>query len=93
MPAPDIEYRDDPLPGYRGLQDIAIGTEDVVLATPRFVRVLSAGDLIYVDSLGEEHTLAGMSPGDDVVGPIGGAVYVKTIRGSSTVSSVQLGIT
>ena len=95
MPAPDIDNSDGPSVGYRGLETVTIGADDVTFPSPRTVRIVapaSGGNLVFIDSLGREHTLNGVSAGADAVGPGDGLVYVRTIRGSSTVTRVLTGI-
>ena len=79
-------------PCYRGMRIIVIGADDVLIDPPGPLRVVTAGDLNIVDALGNQHMLAGLAAGADVVGPHGAAVAVQTVRGSSTVTQVLLGI-
>ena len=92
MAAPDISRYDWVLPGYRGLETVTVGSDDIVFPTPRFVRALDAGDLTYVDALGTEHTQT-LAVGGDLVGPGSALVYVAEVKGSSTLTSIQVGIT
>lgn len=78
--------------GYRAAPVVTVGTVDINFDPPRSVQAATAGDLTYVDSLGDEHTINGMAVGDNVAGPGGGLVLVSIIRGASTVTSVLTGI-
>ena len=93
MPNPDIRKLDGLLPGYRGLEEFTIGADDIELPEPRLVRTLSAGRLDYTDSEGRDQQTGTLSVGDDVVGPGGQLVYVQTLKGSSSVTRIQTGIT
>ena len=93
MPAPDVKNLDSPLPFYRGLETVTIGSADIEFGDPRAVQVVTAGNLVFVDEVGNEHTLNGLAAGANVVGPHGAGVYVSVIRGASTVTSVLTGIT
>ena len=92
MGAPNIDNLDSILSGYRGVRTVAIGAVDVEFDVPVTVRVVTAGNLIYEDALGREHTLNGLAVGADVVGPGDGLVFVRKILGTSTVTSVLIGI-
>ena len=80
------------LPGYRSIKTVAVGADNVVLDPPAFVRVVDAGDIAFLDSAGERHDVT-LVAGGDVVGPGDRLVYVGTILGASTVTSVIVGIT
>ena len=93
MPAPNIELLNGPMPAFRGLLTQAVGSEDIDFPRgPVAIRALTVGNLVVVDSLGTELSFNGLSVGDDIAGPGGALVLVKTIRGSSTVTSVQVGV-
>ena len=93
MPAPDISRLDAPLPAYRGLLTVTTGTADVEFDKPRTVRVITAGAIVFTDSLGTQHTFSGLIAGADIVGPGGGLVYVIGITATgTTVTSVLTGI-
>ena len=92
MPAPNIDLLSGPMPAFRGLRTQAVGSDDVVFERPVAIRALDAGNLVVVDALGTQHAFNGLSAGDSLTGPGGALVLVKTIRGASTVASVQVGI-
>jgi len=93
MGAPDISKLDSPLIAYRGVKTVTVGSEDITFDRPVTVRALAAGVIRYVDSLDEENVTGTLAAGGDVVGPGNGLVYVRTIRGATTVNSIQIGIT
>ena len=92
MPIPNIDNLDYPLPAYRGKRTVTVAADDITFDPPVTVQAASTGNLTYVDSAGNEQTESGLSAGDNIVGPGSGLVYVRTIRGSSTVTSVVIGI-
>lgn len=92
MGQPNVDRLDSPLPAYRGLETVAVAVADITFTPSRIVRVLTAGNLSYEDSLGERHDLTGLTANTDITGPGGGLVLVRKIFGTSTVTSVQTGI-
>lgn len=88
----DANRLDGFLPFYRGIETRAVADADIVFDKPVTLRAATAGDLIYVDMQGNQHTLNGLSAGDDVVGPGDNLVGVIEIKGASTVTSVVIGI-
>ena len=92
MPVPNLGLSDGSLPAFRGLRTVAVATDDIRFPAPVTVRAVSAGNLDVVDSLGREHSFDGLSAGDSVTGPGGGLVLITEIKGTSTVTSVQIGI-
>ena len=92
MAAPNLNLRDGFAPCFRGEEEFQIGDDDVTFPQPRAVQALTTGNLVFVDSLGVEHTRTNMAAGDNVDGIGGGLLAVKTVRGSSTVTSVRTNI-
>ena len=92
MPQPNINHLDSPLPAYRGLQRVTVGSADIVFDYPVTCRAAAAGNLDVTDSLGSNFDFDGLSAGDDIVGPGDGLLLIRAIRGSSTVTSVIVGL-
>ena len=92
MPVPDFSRFSDQLPAFRGIYTQAIATDDVVFAAPVALQAISTGNLVVVCDSGHEYTATIGTAGDSLVGPGGGLVLVKTIKGSSTVTSVIVGV-
>ena len=78
--------------GYRSVRVVTIGSADITFDSPVTVRAASAGNLDITDSSGHTSDFDGLSAGDDIVGPGDGLVFVKTIRGTSTVTSAIVGM-
>ena len=92
MAAPNILLTDSFLPCFRGEQNFAVGTDDITFPQPRAVQVLTAGNLVFVDALGREHTRDSLAI-NAVIDSIGGHLLaVRTVRGSSTVTSIRTAI-
>lgn len=81
----------NPLPAFKGKNVIAIGSADVAIEPPAAIQVATAGNLTYVTLRGDELTENTLAAGDDIVGPGGGLVLVREIKGTSTVTSVVAG--
>ena len=92
MPAPDLNHLDDPLGPPRDKRIIAIGTEDFVLDTGFICQVATVGNLTYRTLTGAaDQTEASLAVGD-VIAVCGIPVVLRAVRGSSTVTSIVIGV-
>lgn len=93
MPVPALQGLNDPIGPYRDKRIVAIGADDYVHEAGFTCQVAAAGSLTYRTLHGtQDLTEAGLSVGDTISGPGGIPVLLKAIRGSSTVTSVVIGI-
>lgn len=82
-----------PIGPYRDKRVVAIGADDFTLDTGFTCQAAAAGDISYRTLFGEEdQTEAGLAVGDTIAGPGGIPVVLRTVRGSSTVASIVIGI-
>ena len=91
MPAPNVALLDSILNGYRGIRTVAVAAEDITFDEPVTVRAATAGSLVVVDMLGNQHTFNSLTAGQDLVGPGDGLLFVTEIKGASSVTSVIVG--
>ena len=93
MAAPDLRQLDTAIGPYRDKRVVAIGSDDFEQPTGFTCQVATAGDLTYETLHGAaEITKTGLSAGDTITGPGGIPVVLRKISGSSTVTSVVIGI-
>ena len=93
MPAPDLRKRDYPLGPYRDKRTVAISTDDFILESGFTCQVGSDGNITYRTLHGaEDQTESSLDAGDSIVGPGGVPVALQAVRGTSTVTSIVIGI-
>lgn len=93
MLAPDLSIRETPFGFCRNKHTVMIGASDFDHATGFTCQVAAAGDLTYRALEGEQDvTETGLSAADVITGPGDIPVVLKSIRGTSTVTSVVIGI-
>ena len=95
MPPPDLSRRDNPLGPLRDKFAQAIGAQDYTRETGFICQIAapaSAGTLVYRTLEGtEDQTETGLSAGDTI--NVGGIpVALRVVRGSSTVTSIVVGV-
>ena len=92
MPPPDLRKRDSPLGPLRDKRVVAIGTVDYELDTGFICQVATVGDLTYRTLDGSaDLTETGLAVGA-VISAAGIPVVLRAVRGSSTVTSIVIGI-
>lgn len=93
MPRPDLRNLDLPLGPYRDKRTVTIAADDFELPAGFTCQVGSAGNITYRTLEGsEDQTETGLAIGDSIVGPGGIPVVLRAVRGSSTVTSIVIGI-
>ena len=93
MAAPDLRQHDYPIGPYRDKRAVAIGADDFERKTGFTCQVATDGNLTYETLHGDaEITEENLSAGDTITGPGGIPVLLRKISGSSTVTSVVIGI-
>ena len=92
MPSPDLRKRDSPLGPLRDKLVVAIATDDYELDTGFICQVATVGDLTYRTLDGSaDLTETGLAVGA-VISAAGIPVVLRAVRGSSTVTSIVIGI-
>lgn len=93
MTARDYTDFAGPIGPYRDKRAVAIGTEDFELESGFTCQVSTAGSLTYRTLTGEaDQTENGLAVGDTITGPGGVPVVLRTVRGSSTVTGIVIGV-
>ena len=88
---PATDYR--PPGPYRDKRTVTIGTDDFEVHGGFTCQAGSAGNITYRTLFGsEDQTETGLSAGDSIVGPGGVPVLLSAVRGSSTVTSIVIGL-
>lgn len=82
-----------PIGPYRDKRVVAIGDDDFVLDTGFTCQAATAGDLTYRTLIGEaDQEETNLAVGDTITGPSDIPVVLKAVRGSSSVTSIVIGI-
>ena len=92
MAAPDLNHFDSPLGPLRDKRTITVAAADLEFPSGVIVQVATAGNLTYRTLVGvADQTETGLAANAVIsVGNI--PVIIRTIKGSSTVTSVVIGV-
>ena len=91
-PAPDLSRLDSPLGPPRDKRIITIATDDFVLKTGFICQVNSAGNITYQTMEGDGNQTESNLAAGDIIAVCGVPVVLQAVRGSSTVTSILIGV-
>ena len=92
MARPDLTLLDDPLGPLRDKRIITIGTDDFELDRGFICQAGTTGDLTYRTLDGEADLTETIATAGDSINVAGIPVVLRAVRGSSTVTSIVIGI-
>ena len=93
VPTPNLAKLNLPFGPYRDKRTVTIGTEDFVREAGFTCQVATDGNITYRTLGGDEdEDETGLSAGDTITGPGSVPVVLSAVRGTSTVTSIVIGI-
>ena len=92
MPSPRLNKRDEPLGPLRDKRVITIGTDDFELDTGFICQAGTTGDLTYQTLEGAADQTETIATAGDSINVAGIPVVLRAVRGSSTVTSIVIGV-
>ena len=91
MAAPDLNHFDSPLGPLRDKRTVTIAATDIEFPSGVIVQAATAGDLAYRTLVGTLDATETLAIGDSI-NVAGIPVVLRVIRGTSTVTSVVVGV-